>query len=152
MSAWASWAVYRAQGFGVFRFFFGWRTLGPRWHTFFRLWQIGDSIMCLGAVMAAIGLALAVVAVDGDGTLAGKAAFGGFMSLSTARYPAVPLGSVLMLMVAWRLILWTELIVAGNNTESDTDMIAVWLFVAQVGAMMVPSLACFKRKGNSSAG
>lgn len=54
-------------------------------------------------------------------------------------YPAIPLGAILMLIFAWPLILWVELIVQRNHIVSETDMVAVWLFVAQVGTMLIPS-------------
>lgn len=36
------------------------------------------------------------------------------------------------------LILWTDFIFARNHIESATDWIAVWFFVAQVGALLIP--------------
>jgi hypothetical protein len=45
--------------------------------------------------------------------------------------------------------------VAGNHIESPTDMIAVWIFVAQVGAMLIPSfsryLGCFRHVSRRSS-
>jgi len=38
----------------------------------------------------------------------------------------------------WPLIMWVELIFARNHIQSDTDMVAVWLFVAQVILMLIP--------------
>lgn len=54
-----------------------------------------------------------------------------------------------MLLFCWPLILWTELIVQRNRIESETDMIAVWLFVAQCVAMLAPScMPRTKREGD----
>ncbi|KAJ6443617.1 fungal zn(2)-Cys(6) binuclear cluster domain-containing protein [Purpureocillium lavendulum] len=148
VSAWTSWAICQDEGFGVFQFFFfGWRTLSPGWHKFILLWQVSDSIMCAIAVVASIVIAFTMVAVDEDDDLAEKATFGGLMSVSNARYPAIFLGAVVMLIIAWPLILWTELIVQRNNIESGTDMVAVYLFIAQVGTMLIPNLGCFKGRG-----
>jgi hypothetical protein len=61
----------------------------------------------------------------------------------------IPVGAAAALLVGWPLILWTELIVARNKIESDTDMISVWLFIAQAGAMLMPAsstyFGCFRR-------
>jgi len=138
VAAWISWATNQQDGFGVYQlFFFGWRTLSPGWHKFFLLWQIGDSILALSCLIAAIGIPIAVATREDGKEVPWY-----------LRYPAIPLGAVVMLLVGWPLILWTELIVARNHIESDTDMIAVWLFVAQVGAMLIPTcstyLGCFK--------
>jgi hypothetical protein len=54
------------------------------------------------------------------------------------RYLAIPLGAVLVLLVAWPLIMWTELIVIRDHIKSETDMVSVWLFFAQVLSMMIP--------------
>jgi len=54
------------------------------------------------------------------------------------KYLAIPIGGILVLLISWPLILWVELIVARNNIESETDMVAVWLFVAQVATMLIP--------------
>ncbi|KAJ2977538.1 hypothetical protein NQ176_g4315 [Zarea fungicola] len=68
--------------------------------------------------------------------------------LQAVRYPAIIVGAAIMLVLGWPVIMWTELIVARNHIHSDTDMIAVWLFVAQVVAMVVPScgttFSCFR--------
>jgi hypothetical protein len=139
VAAWTSWATNQQEGFGVYQFFFfGWRTLSPGWHTLILLWQIGDSTLALSCLITAIGIPIAVATRDDDEEL----------PWYLRKYPAIPIGAVVMLLLGWPLILWTELIVARNHIESATDMIAVWLFVAQVGALLIPScstyLGCFK--------
>lgn len=62
-----------------------------------------------------------------------------FMADNT--YTMIPKGAITMLIACWPLILWTELIISRNKIESDTDKIAVWLFIAQVGTMLLPSRA-----------
>jgi hypothetical protein len=136
MAAWTSWATNQPEGFGVYQFFFfGWRTLSPGWHKFILLWQIFDSIAAFSSLFAAIGIAIEVATLDEEPPW-------------YLRYRAIPIGAVVMLLGGWPIILWTELIVARNHIESTIDMIAVWLFVAQVGAMLIPScsarLGCFK--------
>lgn len=59
--------------------------------------------------------------------------------IQNKKYAAIPLGAISMMMAAWPLILWTELIVAKNHIDSDTDMVAVWIFVAQVVFMILPN-------------
>ena len=56
-----------------------------------------------------------------------------------SRYAAIIAGSPLVLLMAWPLILWSELIVYRNHIESETDMIAVYLFITQVATMVLPS-------------
>jgi len=134
VAAWTSWATNQLEGFGVYQFFFfGWRTFSPGWHKFILVWQIFDSIVAFSCLFAAIGIATAVVNLDEKPPW-------------YLKYSAIPIGAVAMLLGGWPLILWTELLVARNHIESATDMIAVWLFVAQVGAMLIPSCsACFGR-------
>ncbi|KAL4769839.1 hypothetical protein BDW60DRAFT_194001 [Aspergillus nidulans var. acristatus] len=50
-----------------------------------------------------------------------------------------------MLIIAWPLILWVGLIVQRNHIVFKTDMVAVWLFVAQVGTMLIPSWSSVRR-------
>ncbi|KAK4243463.1 hypothetical protein C7999DRAFT_44738 [Corynascus novoguineensis] len=57
----------------------------------------------------------------------------------STRYLVIIYGAVGMLIFDWSLIPWTELIMSRNQLGSETDMIAVWLFVAQVVTMLVPS-------------
>jgi len=131
VSAWTSWAVDQPDGFGVYEFFFfGWRTLNPSWHKFFFVWQLSDSIEALTMITIAISVAIAVTMLPPEE----------FKEWSQwwVRYPFIPAGAVVMLVLAWPLILWVELIVARNHIESATDYIAVWLFVAQVVAMLIP--------------
>ncbi|KAJ5091445.1 hypothetical protein NUU61_006315 [Penicillium alfredii] len=143
VAAWTAWAIDQPGGFGEYQFFFfGWRTLSPGWHKFILVWQIGDSLFAFGSVVTAMVLAI-TTALSGYGGDEDEDQMPWW-----TRYPAMPLGAVAMLLFGWPLILWTELIVSRNHIESDTDMIAVWLFVAQVGTMLIPSctsyLGCFK--------
>ncbi|KAF2183932.1 hypothetical protein K469DRAFT_689678 [Zopfia rhizophila CBS 207.26] len=125
VAAWTSWATNQQEGFGVYHFFFfGWRTLTPGWHKFILLWQIGDSLMAFCCVIAAIGIPITLLETEND--------------YKTPpwylRYFAIPIGAAVMLLIGFPLILWTEFIVARNHIESATDMIAVWVFVAQAGS------------------
>lgn len=144
VSAWISWATNQEEGFGVYQFFFfGWRTLDPGWHKFFLLWQICDSIGAFVFLIAAIAISIMALTWEDDEELPWY-----------LRYPAIPVGAVAMLLFfGWPLIMWTELIVARNNIESETDMIAVWLFIAQVATMLIPSFSpfsgCLTRKSKA---
>lgn len=128
VAAWTSWITNLPEGYDLYEFFFfGWRTLNPSWRTFFLLWQIGDTILAINMVIATFYLCT-IPLWQKD-----------FDLPWWSRYATIPLGSVFMLIGIWPLILWTELIVARNHIESETDMIAVYLFIAQVGAMLIPS-------------
>jgi hypothetical protein len=135
VAAWTSWATNQQEGFGLYQFFFfGWRTLSPGWHKLILLWQIGDSLIAFGCFIAAIGIPVILATKDDYKN------FPWYL-----RYPAIPIGAVVMLLIGFPLILWTEFIVARNHIESATDMIAVWVFVAQVGAMLIPSCSAYLR-------
>ena len=56
--------------------------------------------------------------------------------------PAIFLGPFLVALLSWPCVLWAELIVSRNNIHSDTDMVAVYLFVAQVVMVRIPSVQC----------
>ncbi|EGX94092.1 hypothetical protein CCM_02363 [Cordyceps militaris CM01] len=151
VSAWVSWATSQPEGFGVYQFFFfGWRTLSPGWHKFIMVWMIGDSLMAFTCIVVAIGVAIYVALKDEDDLLDildDQRYMSTASQFQALRYPAIILGAALMLVFGWPVIMWTELIVARNHIHSDTDWVAVWLFVAQVGTMVVPScgkkLSCF---------
>ena len=129
-AAWASWMIDQPEGYGQYEFFFfGWRTLSPGWHKFILLWNISDTLEL--ALMVVIAIGLSVTAAD-------IADYADEWTRWFVRYLAIPLGAVCMLLYAWPLILWVELIYARNHVNSDTDMVAVWLFVAQVGLMLIP--------------
>jgi hypothetical protein len=138
VSSWTSWATNQPEGFGVYQFFFfGWRTLSPGWHKFILLWQIGDTMEALICILCAITVSIQMSLRDEDDD-----------PEWWARYAAIIPGAAFMLIIGWPLILWTELIVARNQIESDTDMIAVYLFIGQVAAMLIPGcsfyLGCFR--------
>lgn len=136
VSAWVSWATNQPEGYGEYQFFFfGWRTLSHGWHIFTLLWQIGDSILVLNTFILAVWLA-AVGGIDPEPEK---------IPWYCGRYPAILLGTIAMLLFGWPLILWVELIVQRNHIVSETDMVAVWLFVAQVGLLMIPSWSGARR-------
>ena len=127
VTAWVAWATLQTEGFGKWQFFFfGWRTLDEGWHKFFLLWQIFDSLSALGTVISAMYIAVASASTDKE--------LEWFW-----RYPMIPVGAVSVLITSWPLIMWTELIYARNNIQSETDWVPVYLFIAQVVAMLIPS-------------
>ena len=129
-AAWESWKSCQPDGFGLYEFYFyGWRTLTPAWHKFIMVWNISDTFELVTFAVIAIVLAIFVAALDDE--IDDYATW--FM-----RYLAIPVGAVAMLLISWPLIMWVELIYARNHIQSDTDMIAVWLFVAQVILMLIP--------------
>ncbi|KAL2178942.1 uncharacterized protein P884DRAFT_195882 [Thermothelomyces heterothallicus CBS 202.75] len=132
VSAWKAWAVHQSQGYDVYQFFFfGWRTLTEGWHRgLFLPWQIFDSVAALWCVGMAFYAAVYV-----PGALEEELEDVKWWH----RFPAIPIGAIVMLLMGWPLVMWTELIISRNHLESETDMIAVWLFVAQVATMLMPS-------------
>lgn len=139
-SAWTSWKTNQPEGYGTYEFFFfGWRTLSPGWHKFLMVWQIGDSIIAFAAIMWGLSLCTNAVSMRWDRQIKWW-----------YKYAAIPAGALVMMLFSWPLVMWTELIVKRNHIESDTDMIAVWLFVAQVVAMVAPSCGIFSRKSETS--
>lgn len=152
-AAWVAWATSQPEGFGVYEFFFfGWRKLSPGWHKFILLWMISDSITALICVFIAIGTAIWISLLkDNDlpDVLEDELpCMSNTARLQAMRYPAILLGAAVMMLIAWPLVMWTELIVQRNNIQSETDMVAVWLFIAQVATMVVPScgttFSCFR--------
>jgi hypothetical protein len=129
VAAWTSWATNLPEGYGVYKFFFfGWRTLTPGWRTFILLWQITDTLGAITSAFLSISIAMSI---EDDDDLEDAPQWWN-LCLS------IILGPPLMLFWTWPLILWTELIIARNHIESQTDNVAVWLFVAQAVAMLLP--------------
>ena len=142
VAAWISWATNQPEGFGVYQFFFfGWRTLSPGWHKFILVWQISDSLFALNCLYLAIYLPIKMSKYTKEEM--------DKVPWYLGKFPLIPVGAAGALLVGWPLILWTELIVARNNIESDTDWVSVWLFIAQAGAMLMPAsstyFGCMKR-------
>ena len=131
VSAWTSWVTLLPEGFKTYQFFFfGWRILDGRWHKFFLLWQIVDSLLSLSSVIS--GIAIACYFAD---MKAGR---------WYQHYPVIPIGAALVMLFGWPTVLWTELIIGRNHIESDTDMVAVGLFIAQVGTLLMPNFSIGK--------
>jgi len=128
VSAWIAWSTNMPEGYGEYQFFFfGWRTLSPGWHKFMLAWNIGDSMFTLVFVILAFVCAFS----SWQHTREEKVEW-------WWRYPMIIVGAAVVMLFYWLVIMWTELIVARNHIQSDTDWIAVWLFIAQVVAMLVP--------------
>ncbi|KAJ3531772.1 hypothetical protein NMY22_g8015 [Coprinellus aureogranulatus] len=135
VTAWISLKTNLPEGDGIYQFFFfGWRKLSPGWRIFFLLWDISDTLEAVTAVVGAIVIGVYI-------PLAVQKKDLGDSSFRWWRDTAVFWGSAAVLVFAWPLILWMELIVQRNKIESETDMVAVYLFIAQVVAMVLPSLA-----------
>jgi len=127
VASWMSWATALPEGYGIYQFFFfGWRTLTPGWRTFFLLWQIANTIIVVPTSVI-LAILLSIYAAKGDITPPWY-----------QTYFAIIWGPPLVLCFTWELILWVELVVSRNDIESETDMIAVWLFVAQVVLLLMP--------------
>jgi hypothetical protein len=127
VSVWTSWVTNMPEGFGEYRFFFfGWRTLGPGWHRFFQAGQVFSSIEILVIIFGALSFMQPVNSREDAA------------ERLTKRYSMILVGAAGTLIAIWPLIMWTELIVAHNHIESATDYISVWLFIAQVVAMLIP--------------
>ncbi|EAU83307.2 hypothetical protein CC1G_10748 [Coprinopsis cinerea okayama7 len=149
VTAWISLKTNLPEGDGVYQFFFfGWRTLSKGWRIFFLLWQINDTLVVAASVF--IGIIWGVIISFDPETI---------FSIQSRdfllwRETAILWGPPTMLLFTWPLVLWMELIVQKNNIVSETDMVSVWLFIAQVATMVWPSLVnlvgaiwwCGKRK------
>lgn len=106
-------------------------------YFFFLLWQIGDSLFVLSCTNGAVWLIAIAKAAEIEDPHE--------LPWYCRKYPAIPMGAILMLISEWPLILWTGLIIQRNHIVSETDMIAVWLFVAQVGTLLIPSWSSMRR-------
>jgi hypothetical protein len=141
VAAWTSWATNQPQGYGEYQFFFfGWRTLNDGWHKFLLCWQIGDSFLALSTVIGAIAIPITMFVQRDRTKEQAKTPLDAIKAISNLRYPLIPIGAAVMLLLGWPLIMWVELIVNRNHITSPTDWVSVWLFVAQVGLLMIPSL------------
>ncbi|KAF9053224.1 hypothetical protein BJ165DRAFT_1340044 [Panaeolus papilionaceus] len=131
ITAWISWKECLSEGDGLYRFFFfGWRTLSKGWRNFFLLWQIGDTFAALGAMVyipALVQMGIKDESDDDDDMPSGYVA----CSMIFVGPPLV------MVAVGWPLIMWIELIVSKNHISSETDMISVYLFIAQVALLIL---------------
>lgn len=137
-----TWTIYwrdLPEGYGIYRFFFfGWRTLSPKWRTLFHLWAISDTIFTL----LFIGLSIYVAAVVPAASESAK----DDDDIRWWNDTSLVWGSVLCTVVFWPLVLWVELIVKENHIVSETDMIAVYLFVAQIALLVIPSIYSILRR------
>jgi len=130
-AAWVSWISNQPEGFGQYQFYFlGWRILSPGWHKFIMVWNIYDTILLVAFVVFSIVLCVGVARIGDE--------LDDIWTQWFITYLAIPLGAVCVLSFIWPLIMWVELIFARNHIQSDTDMVAVWLFVAQVILMLIP--------------
>ncbi|KAF1847640.1 uncharacterized protein K460DRAFT_281375 [Cucurbitaria berberidis CBS 394.84] len=130
-TAWISWKTGQQQGYGDWQFFFfGWRTLSPGWHKFIMVWQISNSLETFGLSVGCIMLAIRAGARSRE---ANKRMFKWWH-----RFPAIPIGGAIMTFVLCPYIVWIELIVRRNHVESETDWVAVYVFIGQVALMFLP--------------
>ena len=184
---WSSWK-HMAVGYGEYEFFFfGWRTLTPKWHkVFFLMWNVSSTILCGNSIIWAAAMARLSCKQSsivnkfvtkfrdrlGSGMML-VAIFGGVLFMLIGAWPFTIfffkaalkrvlqdsfseafglIESYIFLQSGiWPFILWTELIFQRNEIVSATDETAVWLFIFQVVAMIIPAYGCLKgRKSNSS--
>lgn len=139
ITAWKAWALHLPEGYGEYEFFFfGWRTLNSDWRKFFLVWQIGDSVFALSGVCMTIAIPI-IMAANQEKREKPSSLWKGLATITNLKYPLIPVGAAAMMMIAWPLVLWVELIVQRNHIDSPTDWVSVWLFVAQIGLLMLPS-------------
>ncbi|KAI6778675.1 uncharacterized protein J7T54_007616 [Emericellopsis cladophorae] len=140
VAAWIAWKDCQPAGFGEYEFFFfGWRTLSPGWHKFTLVWQIFDTLLICSCVILAFKIPLYMQYIrDDHSEHRPNSLRAGLKAISNYKYLAIPC-SVLMLVFVWPLILWVELLIRRNHVTSPTDWVSVWLFVAQVGLLVIPS-------------
>lgn len=144
-TAWISWKTGQQQGYGEWQFFFfGWRTLSHGWHKFIMIWQISNSLESFGLSVLCIFLAIRTMARDRE---ANKKKFKWWH-----RAPAIPIGGAVMAFMLCPYIIWIELIIRRNRIESETDWIAVYVFIGQVAFMFLPDFGrCLRRMKNEDA-
>ena len=140
----AAWGAYNEDlpaGIGVYQFFlFGWHTLTSSWRRFICFWQVFDTIVAVIFALAAFLLAIKAPKMEEEQKE--------YLGKWWVKPCAITCGAAVVLIIAWPVILWTELIVERNRLESATDWVAVGLFAAQVGTMLLPSskkvFGCFR--------
>lgn len=103
------------------------------WRVFFLLWEISNTIQIAIVVLWLVLIALSTPA----SWTKEETEDSGWKWI---RATAIFWGAVLALLLTWPFILWTELVVRKNNIVSETDPVSVYLFAAQVGTMVLPSL------------
>ncbi|TEB28327.1 hypothetical protein FA13DRAFT_1755853 [Coprinellus micaceus] len=129
LTAWVSWRSNLPEGDGEYQFpFFGSRTLNKGWRMLFLVWGICNTLSSLGMIIS--------VKPEEDEGLFGWVKKKIFLLRATA----ICWGAVGILILVWPFIYWMESIVKWNRIVSDTDMISVYLFVAQVVVMIVPTV------------
>jgi hypothetical protein len=143
-AAWISWNTGRGAGFEEWEFFFfGWRRLSEGWHLFLLVWQIFNSLEALAMSIVYIVLSLGY-SESSDQHSEGK-------TVKPVKWwytlAAIPVGGSAMVLIVCPYTVWMELIVQRNKVQSDTDWVAVSLFVAQVVFMLMPKFQkCLPRK------
>lgn len=135
-TAWISWKTGQEEGYGKWQFFFfGWRTLTEGWHKFLLVWQISNSFEAFGLSLLCIGMAVRSFTKTRQEN---KKSFKWWH-----RGIAIPVGGLLMTLFMFPYILWMELLIRRNKVISDTDWVAVYVFIAQVALMLLPDLNKF---------
>ncbi|KAJ3525247.1 hypothetical protein NMY22_g10658 [Coprinellus aureogranulatus] len=136
-TAWISWKTNLPEGDGVYQFFFfGWRTLSPRWRHFFLSWVIADSILAAIFSIAAIGLGILIpLKFDKDAVKDYERRWGDGSAWWDQKWFYSWVTWVHLITVS--LMAFVELTVKRNKIVSDTDMVSVYLFIAQVVLLVV---------------
>ncbi|KAF5330529.1 hypothetical protein D9619_005187 [Psilocybe cf. subviscida] len=139
ISTWMAYLTNLTEGNGVYRFFFfGWRTLSPSWRKLFLVWAVFDSLATL--IYICISLWLAAWTPEASKDVEDDEDFGCWQDTSLVW------GSILGLVVSWPFVLWTELIIQRNHIVSATDWISVYLFIAQIALLAIPSIFSLLRR------
>jgi hypothetical protein len=141
LTAWVSWRTNLPEGDGEYQFpFFGSRTLNKGWRMLFLVWGICNTLSSLGMIISVVWLSFWLMVwfkkPEEDEGLFGWVKKKIFLLRATA----ICWGAVGILILVWPFIYWMESIVKWNRIVSDTDMISVYLFVAQVVVMIVPTV------------
>ncbi|KAF9053230.1 hypothetical protein BJ165DRAFT_1446416 [Panaeolus papilionaceus] len=132
ITAWISYKTNLPEGDGVYQFFFfGWRRLTKGWRTFFLLWNIGDTGLTFVMLLATYQV---VRWTNAANKIAKDDAYKAW------RASSLFWGSLVVLIVIWPLIMWMELIIKRNNIVSETDMIAIYLFIGQAILIVIPNI------------
>ncbi|KAF6744606.1 hypothetical protein DFP72DRAFT_1018729 [Ephemerocybe angulata] len=134
ISGWINCTQNLPKGDGVYRFwFFGWRRLSEGWRGLAIFIQV---LITLGSLILAI---VVIILARRHSQFMGKyAKEQGEPWGKWWRIGAIALLTLIVLIFGWPLALWMELVVLKNGLVSETDWVAVYLFIAQVVMMIIP--------------
>ncbi|PPR00504.1 hypothetical protein CVT24_005528 [Panaeolus cyanescens] len=134
-TSWVSITTNLPEGDDVYAYYcFGWKTLSKSSRRSFTAWNVFDTLFSIAMAVCCFFVAF----VSWDYFKEHKDSKEFKMEKISSALAAVVLGPpIVLLLIGWELIMWIELIVQRNHIVSETNMIAVYLFIAQVVLMII---------------